>query len=130
VTRGVRQVRVRDLTGAGDAFAGAMIAALLRGEPLTGAVAAANTAGAQAVARLGAVGEVDVPGISTAGQTLGAAFVDTVAAHLRRVPGGGRGGGGALGTGGSAVTDGPGTTGGPGTAGGPGAGDGSGEAAR
>jgi sugar/nucleoside kinase (ribokinase family) len=140
VTRGVRQVRVRDLTGAGDAFAGAMIAALLRGEPLTGAVAAANTAGAEAVARLGAVGEVDVPGISTAGQTLGAAFVDTVAAQLRR--GGGRGdGGGAFGTDGSAGTDGPGITGGPGAGGGGGRdgggsragggrGDGGGEAAR
>jgi sugar/nucleoside kinase (ribokinase family) len=76
VSDGVRRVRVRDLTGAGDAFAGAMIAALLRGAPLTDAVVAANTAGSEAVARLGAVGEVEVAGISTAGQTLGAKFID------------------------------------------------------
>jgi sugar/nucleoside kinase (ribokinase family) len=76
VSDGVRRVRVRDLTGAGDAFAGAMIAALLRGSPLTDAVVAANAAGSEAVARLGAVGEVEVAGISTAGQTLGAKFID------------------------------------------------------
>jgi sugar/nucleoside kinase (ribokinase family) len=80
VAEGVRRVRVRDLTGAGDAFAGAMIAALLRGAPLTEAVVAANAAGAEAVGRLGAVGEVEVAGISTAGQTLGAKFIDQVAA--------------------------------------------------
>jgi sugar/nucleoside kinase (ribokinase family) len=76
VADGVRRVRVRDLTGAGDAFAGAMIAALVRGTPLTDAVVAANAAGSEAVARLGAVGEVEVAGISTAGQTLGAKFID------------------------------------------------------
>jgi sugar/nucleoside kinase (ribokinase family) len=76
VADGVRQVRVRDLTGAGDAFAGAMIAALLRGCSLTDAVVAANAAGSEAVGRLGAVGEVEVAGISTAGQTLGAKFID------------------------------------------------------
>jgi sugar/nucleoside kinase (ribokinase family) len=76
VADGVRRVRVRDLTGAGDAFAGAMIAALVRGAPLTDAVVAANAAGSEAVARLGAVGEVEVAGISTAGQTLGAKFID------------------------------------------------------
>jgi sugar/nucleoside kinase (ribokinase family) len=80
VADGVRPVRVRDLTGAGDAFAGAMIAALLRGAPLTDAVVAANAAGSEAVGRLGAVGEVEVAGISTAGQTLGAKFIDRVAA--------------------------------------------------
>lgn len=80
VSEGIRQVRVRDLTGAGDAFAGAMIAALVRGAPITEAVAAANAAGSAAVARLGAVGEVEVAGISTAGQTLGAKFIDHVAA--------------------------------------------------
>jgi hypothetical protein len=32
------------------------------------------------VARLGAVGEVEVEGISTAGQTLGAKFIDHMAA--------------------------------------------------
>ncbi len=79
VTEGVRQVTVRDLTGAGDAFAGAMIAALLRGAPLADAVVAANAAGSEAVGRLGAVGEVEVAGISTAGQTLGARFIDQVA---------------------------------------------------
>jgi sugar/nucleoside kinase (ribokinase family) len=76
VADGVRRVRVRDLTGAGDAFAGAMIAALVRGTPLTDAVVAANAAGSEAVARLGAVGEVEVAGISAAGQTLGAKFID------------------------------------------------------
>ena len=80
VTEGVRKVKVRDLTGAGDAFAGALIAALVRGVPLTSAVVAANAAGSQAVARLGAVGEVEVAGISTAGQTLGARFIDQIAA--------------------------------------------------
>ena len=60
VTDGVRQVQVRDLTGAGDAFAGAMIAALLHGAALTEAVAAANAAGSAAVSRLGAVGELDL----------------------------------------------------------------------
>ncbi len=80
VAEGVRRVRIRDLTGAGDAFAGAMIAALVRGAPLTQAVVAANTAGSEAVARLGAVGEVEVEGISTAGQTLGAKFIDRMAA--------------------------------------------------
>jgi len=83
VAEGVRQVRVRDLTGAGDAFAGAMIAALLRGSSLTDAVVAANAAGSEAVARLGAVGEVEVAGISTAGQTLGAKFIDRMAASQR-----------------------------------------------
>jgi len=80
VAEGVRPVTVRDLTGAGDAFAGAMIAALLRGAPLTDAVVAANAAGSEAVGRLGAVGEVEVAGISTAGETLGARFIDRVAA--------------------------------------------------
>jgi len=50
-------------------------------------VVAGNTAGSQAVARLGAVGEVEVAGISTAGQTLGAKFIDQVAAAVREEPG-------------------------------------------
>ena len=79
VTAGVRRVTVRDLTGAGDAFAGAMIAALVSGASLTGAVAAGNAAGSEAVARLGAAGEVDVPGISTADRTVGSLFIDQVA---------------------------------------------------
>ena len=41
---------------------------------------AANAAGSAAVSRLGAVGEVEVAGISTAGQTLGARFIEQVAA--------------------------------------------------
>jgi sugar/nucleoside kinase (ribokinase family) len=64
VTEGVRQVEVRDLTGAGDAFAGAMIGALLRGASLTEAAARANAAGSEAASRLGAVGEVQVEGLS------------------------------------------------------------------
>jgi sugar/nucleoside kinase (ribokinase family) len=86
VADGVRQVTVRDRTGAGDAFAGAMIAALVRGAPLTDAVVAANAAGSEAVARLGAVGEVDVSGIATVGQTLGARFIDQVAAAAAEKP--------------------------------------------
>ena len=80
VAEGIRPVEVKDRTGAGDAFAGAMIAALVRGVPLTEAVVAANSAGSEAVARLGAVGEVDVSGIAAVGQTLGARFIDQVAA--------------------------------------------------
>jgi sugar/nucleoside kinase (ribokinase family) len=78
VAAGLRQVRVRDRTGAGDAFAGAMIAALVGGAALTEAVVAANAAGSEAVGRLGGVGEVDVPGISTADRSVGSQFVDTV----------------------------------------------------
>ena len=77
VAAGVRQVQVRDLTGAGDAFAGAMIAALLRGTPLAEAVVAANSAGSEAVARLGAVGEIKVAGIGAAGRALGALLPTT-----------------------------------------------------
>jgi sugar/nucleoside kinase (ribokinase family) len=80
VSDGVRQVEVRDLTGAGDTFAGAMIGALVQGAPLITAVAAANAAGADAVSRLGAVGEVEVAGFSSSGRTLGVMFVENVAA--------------------------------------------------
>jgi sugar/nucleoside kinase (ribokinase family) len=80
VRDGVREVEVRDLTGAGDTFAGAMIGALVQGAPLLAAVAAANAAGADAVSRLGACGEVEVAGFSSAGRTLGAAFVESIAA--------------------------------------------------
>jgi sugar/nucleoside kinase (ribokinase family) len=65
VTDGVAAVEVADRTGAGDAFAGAMIAALARGAPLPDAVIAGNAAGSEAVARLGAVGPVEVEGLST-----------------------------------------------------------------
>jgi sugar/nucleoside kinase (ribokinase family) len=70
VAEGVQPVTVRDLTGAGDAFAGALIAALVRGVPLTEAVVAGNIAGSEAAARLGAVGEVDMSGIAAVGQAL------------------------------------------------------------
>jgi sugar/nucleoside kinase (ribokinase family) len=63
VTAGLLPVRVRDRTGAGDAFAGALIGALCRGAPLLDAVAAGNTAGSQTVSMLGGVGEVAVAGL-------------------------------------------------------------------
>ena len=62
IADGVRQVAVADLTGAGDSFAGAMIAALLGGARLAQAVVAGNAAGSRAVGLLGAVGEVQVAG--------------------------------------------------------------------
>ncbi len=58
VREGVAPVAVKDLTGAGDNFAGALIAALQAGARLTDAVAAANAAGSKAVAQLGAIGPV------------------------------------------------------------------------
>jgi len=58
ITRGVRNVTVRDLTGAGDSFAGALIAALLGGASIADAAAVGNAAGADAVGRLGGVGAV------------------------------------------------------------------------
>jgi sugar/nucleoside kinase (ribokinase family) len=66
VTEGIRQVQVRDRTGAGDAFAGALIGAMCRGASLTEAAAAGNAAGSETVSKLGAVGEVEVAGLSTA----------------------------------------------------------------
>lgn len=63
VTVGLRPVQVRDRTGAGDAFAGALVAALHRGATLTEAAAAGNTAGSQTVGVLGGVGEVAVAGL-------------------------------------------------------------------
>lgn len=74
VTEGLRAVEVRDRTGAGDAFAGAMIGALVRGSGLAEAVAAGNAAGSDAVARLGAVGEVEVEGLSVAADALRSAL--------------------------------------------------------
>jgi sugar/nucleoside kinase (ribokinase family) len=65
VADGVTSVTVKDLTGAGDSFAGAMIGEMLRGAPLAEAVVAANRAGAQAAGRLGAVGPVEVAGLSS-----------------------------------------------------------------
>ncbi|MGD0810631.1 MAG: PfkB family carbohydrate kinase [Acidimicrobiales bacterium] len=53
---------MQDRTGAGDAFAGAVIAKLLRGAGFLEAVAAGNTAGSEAVSRLGSAGEMREPG--------------------------------------------------------------------
>jgi sugar/nucleoside kinase (ribokinase family) len=64
VTEGLRPVQVRDRTGAGDAFAGALVAALHHGATLTEAAAAGNTAGSQTVGVLGGVGEVAVAGLN------------------------------------------------------------------
>jgi len=63
VAEGLADVEVKDLTGAGDAFAGALIGALAKGSSLLPAVALANAAGSEAAARLGASGELDVPEI-------------------------------------------------------------------
>jgi sugar/nucleoside kinase (ribokinase family) len=82
VTEGIRRVRVHDRTGAGDAFAGALIGALCRGASITEAAAAGNAAGSDTVNRLGAVGEVNVEGLSLAASALAAAAV-TVAAGER-----------------------------------------------
>ncbi len=56
------EVPVRDLTGAGDSFAGAMMAALIGGASIIEATVAANAAGSEAVSRLGAVGTVSADG--------------------------------------------------------------------
>ncbi|HWF81876.1 MAG TPA: carbohydrate kinase family protein [Streptosporangiaceae bacterium] len=58
VTAGVREVDVKDLTGAGDNFAGALIAALHAGASITEAVVEANAAGSLAVGQLGAIGQI------------------------------------------------------------------------
>jgi sugar/nucleoside kinase (ribokinase family) len=82
VTEGIGQVRVRDRTGAGDAFAGALIGAMCQGASITEAVAAGNAAGSDTVSRLGAVGEVNVEGLSLAASAL-AAVAATVAVGER-----------------------------------------------
>lgn len=69
VTEGVRRVRVRDRTGAGDAFAGAMIGAICRGASVTWAVASANAAGSAAVTRLGGLGELRADGFTQAARS-------------------------------------------------------------
>jgi len=81
VSDGVSQVTVADLTGAGDSFAGAMIAALLGGASVVEAAVAGNAAGSQAVGRLGAVGEVGGAGIG-GGWPLRPVVVKEVAAAL------------------------------------------------
>jgi sugar/nucleoside kinase (ribokinase family) len=63
VTEGLEDVVVNDRTGAGDAFAGAMIGRVARGSTLLEAVAAGNAAGSEAVARLGAAGTLSVGGL-------------------------------------------------------------------
>jgi sugar/nucleoside kinase (ribokinase family) len=62
IAAGLRDLEVVDRTGAGDAFAGALLGSLARGLDLAVAVAAANAAGSAAVARLGAVGPVVIGG--------------------------------------------------------------------
>jgi sugar/nucleoside kinase (ribokinase family) len=62
ISDGVKEVPVRDLTGVGDSFAGAMMAALIGGASIIEAAAAANAAGSDAVSRLGAVGAVSADG--------------------------------------------------------------------
>lgn len=62
VTAGVREVEVKDLTGAGDNFAGALIASLHAGASVTEAVVEANAAGSKAVGQLGAIGQIAATG--------------------------------------------------------------------
>ena len=62
VADGVKDVVVKDLTGAGDAFAGALVGALVGGADLLDAVVVANAAGSDAAARLGASGAMDLAG--------------------------------------------------------------------
>jgi len=83
VTRGVSHVAVRDLTGAGDSFAGAMIGALLGGASLAEAAVAGNAAGSRAVGRLGGVGALG--GGSGAGWPLRPIVVEDVDVLARRV---------------------------------------------
>ena len=96
VTEGLRPVVVRDRTGAGDAFAGALIGALCTGASITEAAAKGNEAGSRTVSMLGAVGEVEVEGLSAAAPLLAASLLrtaagdhmagDRMAAGDRRVP--------------------------------------------
>jgi sugar/nucleoside kinase (ribokinase family) len=58
IVTGLHDVEVEDRTGAGDAFAGALLGSLARGLDVVSAVEAGNAAGSQAVARLGAVGAI------------------------------------------------------------------------
>jgi len=58
VSEGLKDTVVVDRTGAGDAFAGALVAALALGSGFRDAVAAGNTAGSVTVGRLGSVGEL------------------------------------------------------------------------
>lgn len=60
VEAGLVDVEVRDTTGAGDAFAGALLGSLARGADVHAGIAAANQAGSAAVSRFGAVGPVEM----------------------------------------------------------------------
>jgi sugar/nucleoside kinase (ribokinase family) len=84
IAEGVGDVTVRDLTGAGDSFAGAMIAGLLGGATITEAAVHANAAGSQAVGRLGGVGTVGGAGTG-AGWPLQPMVVASVATALAAV---------------------------------------------
>jgi sugar/nucleoside kinase (ribokinase family) len=66
VREGIEPGRVRDRTGAGDAFAGALLGALCQGASMTEAAAAGNAAGSRTVGVLGAVGEVPMDGLMAA----------------------------------------------------------------
>jgi sugar/nucleoside kinase (ribokinase family) len=81
IAEGVQNVPVKDLTGAGDNFAGALIAGLIGGAALTDAVAAANAAGSRAIGMLGAVGELG-PEITGAGWPLRPAVLNDAARVL------------------------------------------------
>ncbi len=59
VEAGLADVQVRDTTGAGDAFAGALLGRLAAGADMLVAMEVANGAGSAAVGRLGAVGPVE-----------------------------------------------------------------------
>ena len=89
VTEGISPVSARDRTGAGDAFAGALIAALHRGAPVAEAAAAGNAAGTETVTVLGAVGEVDVEGLSPATGPLAAALLAEAGDQAAAPSGGG-----------------------------------------
>ena len=81
VSDGISEVTVRDLTGAGDNFAGAMIGALIGGASLVRAAAAGNAAGSRSVGQLGAVGAIGAGGAG-AGWPLRPMVVSQVAAVL------------------------------------------------
>jgi sugar/nucleoside kinase (ribokinase family) len=75
VAEGIRPGPVRDRTGAGDAFAGALIGALCQGASITEAAVAGNAAGSRTVSVLGAVGEVPMDRLMAASSSLAEAPV-------------------------------------------------------